>query len=234
MLSAEEGWAFGSEGAVLHYTRAPGSAEPTWQRGPSLAVRDRSINGVAMVSPHEGWGIDGGWLFHYQDGEATYLSSPRAPFLLDILMLNSNEGWAVGIQGGILHYIGGEWQLVPSSTDKDLFSIDMLNAEEGWAVGNRVILHYQNGHWEEDESAPSAYYRYIDMVNEEEGWVVGDGVLLHYHDGVWEEMTDTPGVDSLHRIHMLSPEEGWGVGEDGLIMRYAEDWWRPEIGRAHV
>jgi hypothetical protein len=111
-----------------------------------------------MISSTEGWALSGQsgepppssrpWKYasvlYYKDN---YWQKNPVPVLdghlYDLVMLNSDEGWAVGDKGRIAHYFDGKWQEVFSPTDKRLFAISMLSPEEGWAVGQEsTILHY--------------------------------------------------------------------------------------------
>jgi len=187
MFNAQEGWAVGGGGVILHYTTPPGASAPTWQWvTPQGEIPDR-FYGLSVFGPNEWWGLGGASIVHYHNGKIEDVPVPIKVQFLDIVMFDNNEGWVVGDKGVILHYSQGQWQQIPSPVNTPLVAIDMLNPEEGWAIGTfGVLLHYHNGQWERVE-VPSGYYRDIDMVNEQEGWIVGeDNVILHYHNGQWK------------------------------------------------
>jgi photosystem II stability/assembly factor-like uncharacterized protein len=149
MLNAQEGWAVGDAGVVLHYNTPPGSSQPIWQQvtsPPSSSL----INAFSMVSATEGWGIQGSSILHYQDGAWEVVPPPVVAPFSDIVMLNDNEGWIVGDHGVILHYTEGKWQNVPGPTNVPIAAIDMLDSEEGWAVSSfGSLLHYHNQQWKQ-------------------------------------------------------------------------------------
>jgi hypothetical protein len=226
MLNAQEGWAFGSGGMVFRYMIVPESNTPTWQRVPDLTLPGY-VNVFTLVSDTEGWGVLDGTILHYQDGVWEVVPTPGTTRLVDIAMLNENEGWAVGDNGIILHYVEGEWRSVPGPTNLSLAAIDMLNTEEGWAVGVfGELLHYYNHQWEK-VNIPDGLFRDIDMVNEQEGWIVGDDVLLHYHNGTWEEVTtELAPYPDLSVVSMVNAEEGWAMGKNGRILHYNSGRWQ--------
>jgi hypothetical protein len=110
MLSAEEGWAvsvprYGKQ-LVLHYTTVPGEPAPSWRQVPSDTFEPPKgylTPTKFMLSDTEGWLVgDKGRIAHFIDGQWQDVPSPTDERLLDVIMLNAKEGWAVG--GGGLCY----------------------------------------------------------------------------------------------------------------------------------
>ena len=123
-------------------------------------------------------------------------------WLVDLHMLSTTEGWAIGLA-------------LP---------------ESGASTGGTVVLKYADGGWEQVEFLRHSYLNSIYMVSEDEGWAVGNklmvddkgneygpgpGLILHYTGGAWQEETysqaNTAG-DDLKSVYMLSAQEGWAVG----------------------
>jgi photosystem II stability/assembly factor-like uncharacterized protein len=119
MFSDQEGWAVCSNGYILHYSGG------RWQMG--TTPTGDNLFALARVSATEGWAVGGGFddkgnpvrgiILHYKSsttgsGQWLAVSSPTDQALLDINMLNANEGWAVGTGGTILHYKNGTWSVV--------------------------------------------------------------------------------------------------------------------------
>lgn len=48
----------------------------------------------------------------FVDGQWQDVPSPTTERLLDVVMLNRQEGWAVGQGGALLHYIDDRWEQV--------------------------------------------------------------------------------------------------------------------------
>jgi hypothetical protein len=121
--------------------------------------------------------------------------------LLDVAMVSSNEGWAVGynaiqdesrLPDGnfmismhdtvlMMHYLHGKWSPVQLSFSGKLTSLSMLSATDGWAIG------------------------YLDND--------ATGLFLHYDGHSWKQVlnTNAPGVDGAHRLYMLSDTDGWAI-----------------------
>jgi photosystem II stability/assembly factor-like uncharacterized protein len=229
MLNAEEGWAVSTNGIVLHYTTAPGSTAPIWQRVEiSQEKRPDRINfhALSAVSPNEWWGVQGSNIVHYQNGLLEDVPVPLSPQYLDIDMLSADEGWAVGDGGVIAHYNGDVWQNVPSPTDKLLYGINMLDAQKGWAVGPfGPLLQNDNQVWTEI-NLPTAKTIYdIDMINDQEGWAVGEA-LVRYHEGDWQEISHNLDYFILNSVNLINVEEGWAVGRGGYILHYSQGEWQ--------
>jgi photosystem II stability/assembly factor-like uncharacterized protein len=226
MLTAEEGWAVGYNGVVLHYTTPPDGGEPTWQQVHRVSSLD-VFYAISAISPDEWWGVNGGILIHYKDGTVEPFVFPGGVVqLFDLAVVQPDDVWAVGTQGGLVHYYQGKIERVDNLAEVGLSAIAMLNAQEGWAVGegDNALLHYHNGIWEPvTPPATPPVLSDLAIVGEDEVWAVGSR-LVHYGAGQWEEINLEGGF--LEAISMVSAEEGWAVGAKGLIMRYQAGVWQ--------
>ncbi|HKV84152.1 MAG TPA: hypothetical protein VJN88_06315 [Ktedonobacterales bacterium] len=153
MLSASDGWAAGSNGALYHY------AGGVWRRSGMPLGAD--LYGIKMLSATDGWAV--GWnvatdgtavVLHYDGAKWSRVDVGRhVEWLHTIAMLNPSDGWIVGGFTGargsnlVLRYDGARWKPVPVPTQAELDGVSMVSPSEGWAVGLGVILHYHNGVW---------------------------------------------------------------------------------------
>ena len=107
MVSADQGWAVGSQGIILHY------AGGSWRRYPRRLDIDLVLTSVQMVSASEGWAVGtGGTILHYQDGDWFEVESPTDQELSKLDMISAWDGWAVGglgATGVIMRYQQGAW-----------------------------------------------------------------------------------------------------------------------------
>jgi hypothetical protein len=160
---------------------------------PTCAVAP--VDTVATVSPDEVW-VAGelGTLLHLSGGKWTSVANPAGQVnLTKIVMLSSDEGWAVGTTGTdarfqqavILHYSAGQWVAVKSPT-----SVSLVSPTEGWAVGDGAMFHYADGQWTTTYTA--AFLESVAMVSPEEGWAAGGwgegpygAAMLHDVNGQW-------------------------------------------------
>lgn len=144
MLNAEEGWATGEDGTVLHYTTALDGTPPAWRRSSSSEVIP--FYALSMISPTEGWGATHRGVIHYNKGVWQEIPLPEGG-VSDIVMLNPHEGWAVASDGFMYHYTEGQWQTIQvlqTETYRDLAAIAMVNPEEGWlTLGSNCANHRQ-------------------------------------------------------------------------------------------
>lgn len=232
-----------------------------WQRvenAPSTRGSYSCFTAVSAIGPEEVWvtGMQGGiytcekgtWLFHYRNGQWETVDIDKKLFtwhysgLLDIDMVDAENGWAVGY-GLIFRYKQGQWSVevdMPCKNpegcngwDDILWTISMANVNEGWAGGNDGLLfHYERGKWTrwQDPMFKSAMVHDIQAIGPGEAWAVGTRVneaqgghcsgwdltcpalVWHYINGHWIETALPIGDANLYAIKMNNPQEGWVIG----------------------
>jgi len=176
MVSANEGWAVGENGTVLHYDGM------NWTQFSAPVTATTRLDALSMSSAVNGWAIG-------QDNtppfyaiilrwngtawEAVPVPSPPWPVALqDVSVPNESSAWIGGgvfvcalgpppctpeaAFGTILHWDGNEW-IFYSIANTFLSSISMLSDTDGWAVGVEVdqttkqqrsrILHWNGISW---------------------------------------------------------------------------------------
>lgn len=124
--------------------------------------------------------------------------------LLDVAMVSSTEGWAVGYSATLaeFHQSNGTFSL--SSQDTVL------------------MMHYLHGKWSPVHLSISGSSRLtsISMLSATDGWAIGSlddkdetGLFLHYDGHSWKQVlnTNAPGVNGAHRLYMLSDTDGWAI-----------------------
>jgi photosystem II stability/assembly factor-like uncharacterized protein len=124
-----------------------------------------------------------GW-FQQQSGTNNHL--------VDVLFINSQTGWVVGVNGTILKTInaGTNWMTQTSNTTRNLISIFFLDGNTGWICGGNiytatygiyVVLKTTNGgaNWNVQLNGmsinPFYYLSSIFFINPSTGWAVGKG-----------------------------------------------------------
>jgi len=158
-----------------------------------------------------------------------------------LVMLNPNNGWAVGNAGTILHYDGSSWNQIPSGTTTDIYGISFgppngLNPNAGLAVGGSaggsVALAWSGLAWTTATSglSPSAAkLTSVFLESSSEGWAVDDsGGIWHWSGlvglgGGWSLASSA--IYGLKSIFMTSVTEGWAVGVNGVIYHYSSGGW---------
>jgi len=156
--SSNDGYALTNDGWIFHWNGVGWSVHTTDEQMPGSGY---SYSGISVLASGEIWicieygwvdEVAGGYYSHiiYYNGStwnSTYpqtSGSTSSGGYIDIKMISSTQGWAVGNDGNILFSGNGiSWSLVNSPTTRDIYSIQMLDANNGWAIGyDGTILKY--------------------------------------------------------------------------------------------
>jgi hypothetical protein len=165
--------------------------------------------------------------------------------LLDVAMLPSGEGWAVGERGLILQRHAGSWRTSPSPVESDIRRVFVIAANDAWALSDESfavapgelryrsrLLHWDGAAWSVF-SNPTRMGHIVDLsfLTERYGWGIvseDEGLepvfyLIRWNGREWSTINRTP---ALRAIQMISPSMGWAVGDDGVILRWNGAVWR--------
>jgi photosystem II stability/assembly factor-like uncharacterized protein len=164
--------------------------------------------------------------------------------LLDIAMLPSGEGWAVGERGLILRRESGGWRSVESPVENDLRRVIILSADDAWAIADESyaiapgefrsrsrLLHWDGSAWTVFANpARLGYVVDLSFLTAKYAWGIvsedeGSGAayyLIRWNGREWTAVNRTP---ELNAIRMISTAAGWAVGDDGVILHWnGSDW----------
>jgi len=203
------------------------------------------VNGIAMVSPTDGWAVailpsrQTSVVLRYQHG-TWQLANPQPPLSqgdeLRAVAVADGQVWVAGeantsghgenvtTTGIIDRFDGTQW--LQAYVGQRVNALAMVNANEGWAAGMQgALYHYENGSWHRAKDPTNMDLYAIAMLNANEGWAAGDlGTILHYHNGTW---TLYPHIshEQFFGISFVSPEDGWLVGQDGTTVHYTPAGW---------
>jgi hypothetical protein len=134
MVDANDGWAVGAFGTIIHWNGASWSivTSPTGD----------TLNSVFTVNSNDAWAVGfSGDIIHWDGTSWKFVTN--IDFLSAVFMVSSSDGWAVSISGKITHWDGSKWGTAMSQTGAGLNSVFMVNSGNGWAVGSSgTILHY--------------------------------------------------------------------------------------------
>lgn len=220
MISATDGWAFGSslkDGClVLHYDGE------SWKRSAGSACA--SVTSISMVSADDGWAL----------ATASGYSNSQTEEILHY----THGAWQV--QTTFPVPTAATPQVDWPQQWYDLTSMAMTSPTDGWAVGGlqsaspdiyndrALILHYASGHWTPTavtglSPAQGALLTGISMVSANEGWAVGYDydpslsiaqsymLVLHYLNGTWSRVAWTH-AGALNGVNALPTGDIWAVG----------------------
>ncbi|MFX1252942.1 MAG: C25 family cysteine peptidase [Promethearchaeota archaeon] len=217
MVSPVDGWAVGSNGAMMRWSGKIWSSEATFTT--------KNLYSVDMLGPNIGWAVgESGTILHWDGKEWQEVSSPATGILYSVDMISPWDGWAVG--STILRWDGMAWKDWGNPTSNWLHDVDFINENEGWAVGaSGTILHWNGTHWSPQTSPTTENINSAKMVKHSSlnfGWAVGDhGTLICFDGGLWFNLT-SPTTANLHSIDLILDDNAdikrWAVGEGGIIL----------------
>ncbi len=218
-LSAQDIWACGDGGMILHFDGTH------WNIVPS-GVPHR-LSRLFSLSAKDVWVVgDQGTLLRF-DG-TRFVQSPGIPsaYLTGIWGPSADDLWVVGKlyegQATILHSQGKDFTQVPSGVPYTLLAIRGSRADRIFAVGHQgTVLHYDGSRWAAAAGVPSSE-KLTDLTidHEQTVWVVGHrGTLLRYRGDVWQEVP-TGLLNNLNGVAARSATEIFVSGEQGVLLRY--------------
>jgi photosystem II stability/assembly factor-like uncharacterized protein len=163
--------------------------------------------------------------------------------LNSLVILSSNNGWAVGNDGTVLHFDGSFWNVVASGTTADLFGVSFgppasPYSNAGFGVGGSggtaVAIFRDQVTWSAVTSgltAPAAQkLASVFEITPNDAWAVDEisGSFWHWSGvaglgGGWS--SGASGAGGLNSVYMSSATEGWAVGNGGLIYHYTSGGW---------
>ncbi len=209
MVSADQGWAAGENGAILMWN---GNG---WNATTPYVDRNWALNDIAMASAIDGWAVGGDYhstrIMHWDGVTWAQVTSPVNQGLNAIDLLAPDDGWAVGQQGVILRWDGRAWSQVDSPVTVTLNDIDMVSPTDGWAVGDYpgVILRWDGVQWSQVDVSPLYSDLYgIDMLSSTDGWVVGSEQMMHWDGQAWTGVSGCS-AEYLFDVDMVSASDGW-------------------------
>lgn len=214
--TADDGWASGRWGCVLH--TADGGK--TWERQQSGT--DFTLSSIFFVDSKTGWAVgDGGTIIHTTDGGKVWekQTSPQ-----------------VTVEAG-LHWDANNEAPEEQTKSLDFFlmGVCFVNSQKGWIATERTtILSTENGGetWEVQFSDEDFILKSISFCDSLNGWAVGEfGYIYHTEDGgqTWQhqagyfdisdETGEMIGGNFLFDVVALDPQTAWAVGIDGYVIK---------------
>ncbi len=219
MLSADEGWAAGSD-VILHYQNG------TWTVAET--PHPISIDALAMVSPVEGWAVGGYVTLHYLNGRWDIVdplpsTAAMGTRYMALAAVSANDVWAVGLNGQIAHYDGTHWSSVPSGTSDQLYDLSVRGPNDIWAAGGRffrfqgstaTLLHWNGQQWSTVDRPEVELRTGIDG-----GWAVGSGPWALRIAGTTDIERVWLGQD-VNSVADAGDGTAWAVGRGGALFHF--------------
>ena len=217
-VNADDGWAVGKSGTVVHYD---GTAWSTEDIGAS-----KDLNAVSFSDANNGWAVGKGGFVYYYDGSAWSIqdtivvdtTNGTTKDLNAVWAVSPTDVWAGGKSGYIAHFDGVSWSAEKPGT-KDYMAFWFNAPDDGWASQKSGrISHYDGTSWTEEISGVSKTFYGI-AFNGTSGFIVGQsGTLLEYNGSSWSKVTSGTNQD-LYGIWFADGAGLYG-GKKGAVYSY--------------
>jgi hypothetical protein len=209
--SADDAWAVGDYGTLLHWDGHVWTAPQ-----PPGSVTSNDLYAVFGTATNDAWAVGAtGTLLHY-DGKL-WSVAPESGLrttqtLRAIWGSASGDYWAAGLSGTLLHYTGGGWSIATGSgsvTTAALYGMWGSAANDVWAVGaTQVILHWDGKAWTVAMGGALTKGSLLAVHGASKGrvWAVGSGPTPRYkYDGTsWTADATTTDVSSGNAVFVTS------------------------------
>jgi photosystem II stability/assembly factor-like uncharacterized protein len=185
-----------------------------------------SLTDMHWINDNEGWICSGalGEIYHTTDGGQTFKTQTTQFYTNAIYMLNSQVGYAGGIQGRVYKTTNGgaDW-IVHGSIGGTLLDIDFPpNSDSGHCSGyNGKIYKITTSGVSSIYTGLNSSLSSISLPNTIQGWACGGTIIVHFESGIWKTDQAYPS-ESYNTIHMVSNLSGWAAGDNGIII-HTED-----------
>ncbi|MSP11750.1 MAG: hypothetical protein EXR62_02210 [Chloroflexi bacterium] len=248
LASANEGWAVGDGGVLLHYLNGTWSDATPTNVGdyPQLTWYSISMAGASAgwivgeyydSSIHEMRGLlaqyDGiTWTMHIGE-EVTSNQVPMKP-LRSIYMASATEGFTVGLNAEIGHFVDGSWHKEVRD-GPNFYTVGGADAQWVWLGGDEGKQFYRDasGDWQGAGVWTVATVNSTSFADRDYGWFTTDGPGVLLYDASVNACpldckTQNHVVNGLVGVQLRSVKlvnrlEGWMVGTQGVILHGPND-----------
>jgi len=224
--AADDVWAVGSNGLLLHYDGAWSVETPlggedildVWGSGSDNVYA--IIDEVTLGQPNTAHWDGSTWAF-----EVLVNDNPPSA----ISGSSPTDIWMVGRHGQLRRYDG----TTATEVSQDLLSGSAESgvwtnaADDVWIVGNNEVLHFDGAAWEAhhiDGDDPTAIW----ASGHDNVFVVGQsGLVSHWDGATWTAETSGTSEDLL-AVWGSAPNDVFAAGASGIMIHYDGDSWSPQ------
>ena len=185
-----------------------------------------SLSDMNWINENEGWICSGalGEIYHTTNSGQTFETQTTQFYTNAIYMLDSQVGYAGGIQGRVYKTTNGgaDW-IVHGSIGGTLLDIDFPpNSDSGYCSGyNGKIYKITTSGVSSMYTGLNSSLNSISLPNALQGWACGGTIIVHFNNGIWNTDQAYPS-ESYNTIYMVNNLSGWAAGDNGIII-HTED-----------
>jgi hypothetical protein len=227
--SADDVWAVGSDGAILHY-----DGETLEQ---VASTTTRSLHAIGGTGPTDIWAAgDEGTTLHWDGTRFEFVERFEIATLLGINAIAPDNVWIVGViptdrLGFVRHYNGTEWTNARVPGSASLWEVWSSSAEDVWLVGTDDVQSGLIYRGDGMDFAPMEFegkpLRGVWGSSPEDVWILPyDSAPQH-----WDGEAFTPDAEYEEERGMLgtwgsAPDDVWAVGLHGRIKHWDGEHWK--------
>jgi photosystem II stability/assembly factor-like uncharacterized protein len=232
---ANNGWAVGRQGKVIHTTNGGTS----WTEQNSSTTED--LNKIFMVSNSVGYAVGNkGIVLKYTGIFWVKVDINYTQTMMGVYFLDANTGWVSGDWGRIMKTTDGgqNWttEMNNSIYTNQFNDLYMFSETEGWAVGSfGRVLKYNGTNWvnfsysNPDNDAINA----VHFNSSDDGFMVGENsTVFHYDGSSWTQQNTSLASNDYHVTDVVSIDANTayltanpGYGGAGTILKYNGNTW---------
>jgi len=245
MVSSNDGWAGGYDGALLHYDGNE------WTEFPNQSTIN--IQAISMSSSDNGWAVG-----YYNDSNQklvlrwdgnswNHVVIPsNFRFAQDLSTPDAVSAFFVGATlicdpdcddiGGLINWWNGSGWVQYNTMDTHLahWAVSMVSAADGWSVGQEkllpsgttrgLILRWNGNEWKQVSHPDVGLLAEVDASDAANAWAMGYyGELLHW-DGINWTSVASPVSTRMYSLSIVDAGDAWAVGSESIIHWDGNEW----------
>lgn len=214
---ADDVWAVGDQGTILHFDGA------RWSASASAATED--LFGVWAAGANDVWAVGGsgdpaqpiGVVLHF-DGAGWSVRERGLPRLDTVWGAAPNDVWFAGVRGALHHWDGTRITAVGSGTTLDLVDLTGNGAGRVWAVGaSGVILAFDGATWSQASAGTGVGLSAALAFGPSLAWAAGgNGAFATWDGATWRSFSVGQDITVLG-MWGAQPDAVWSAGPAGEL-----------------